>query len=159
MDLSRIPVQHCTDNTRNLSQLKFSRLKLGKVRRHCWAGTSLTDPDGSFNPEATACTVGNEMGQRPRSSWHGTAFVLRTGWMSVRSAPWLVLFLTLLRRLYLGKRWLAWAKSGQGCELWQGRLLPLLRHVVCSQWVTSTEGALASSTQVFCVQRIGYSPT
>lgn len=88
---------------RNLSQLKFSRVKLGNVRRHCWAGTSLTDPDGSFNPEATTCTVGNGMGEHPRSSWHGTAFVLRTGWMSARTLPLLVPFLTLLRRHDLGK--------------------------------------------------------
>lgn len=49
--LSFIPVQHCTDDTqncnKNLSQLKFSRLKPGNVRRYCWVGTSLTHPDGS----------------------------------------------------------------------------------------------------------------
>lgn len=129
MYLSFIPVQHCTDDIqncdRNLSQLKFSRLKLGNVRRYCWVVTSLTHPDGSFNPEATACTVGNDTVQCPGSSWHGTAFVPRTGWMSVRSVAWLVLFHTLLRRCSLGKRCLAWAKSGQGYVLWQRWIITL----------------------------------
>lgn len=149
MDLSCIPGQNCTDDTRdydmNLSQLKFFRLKPGNVRRCCWAETSLTDPDGSFNPEAMTCTVGNDTGQCLRSSWHGTDFVLRTGWMSVRSVPWLVLFLTLIKRHYPGQCWWTWAKSRQGCALWQGWLLPLLRHVVCSWWVEGTEGASADS--------------
>jgi len=120
MDLSCIPVQCCTDETqdcdRNLSQLKFSRLKLGNLRRRCWAGTSLTDPDGSFSPEATVCTVGNDEGQHPRSSWRAAASVLGTGWMCVRRSP--RLFLTLLRRHYLDERWWAWATSGQGHVLW-----------------------------------------
>lgn len=133
MYLSFIPVQHSTDDTqncdRNLSQLSFCRCKLGNVRRYCWVGISLTDPNGSFSPEATTCTVGNDTEQWPGWSWHGTAFVLRTGWMSVRSVPWLVLFHTLLRRGSLGKHWLAWAKSGQGYVLWQRWIttLPILQ--------------------------------
>lgn len=74
MYLPFIPVQHCTDDTqncdRNLSQLKFPRLKLGNARRYCWVGTSLTHPDSSFSPEATACTEGNDTEECPRTSWH-----------------------------------------------------------------------------------------
>lgn len=144
MDLSCIPVQHCTDDTRDcdrkLSQLQFSRFKLQNIRRHCWAGTSLTDPDCLFNPEATTTTVGNEMGQCLQS-----AFFLRKGWMSVWKVPQLQLFLTLLKRHCLGN--VHWhGPKEQKSAPWWGWLCAIAQAVqgVSDEW-SSTELALGSS--------------